>query len=66
MTSPGSGYEQHLTNPLTTIRIKEKKYIYIYIKKNDQQKKQSKTKEFKHPVHHDTTPPPALTGASIR
>ena len=27
MTSSGPGYEQHLTNPLTTIRKKKKEYI---------------------------------------
>ena len=27
MTSFGSGYERHLTNPRTTIRKKETKYI---------------------------------------
>ena len=56
MSSSGSGYEQHLTNSLTTIE-KEKK---------TNKKKQSKTKEFKHSVHHDITPSPALTSASMR
>ena len=51
-----SGYERHLTNSLTTIE-KEK---------NNKQEKQSKRKEFKHSVHHDITPPPALTSASMR
>ena len=54
-SSSGSGYERHLTNSLTTIK-----------KKTNKQEKQSKRKEFKHSVHHDITPPPALTSASMR
>ena len=56
MSSFGSGYERHLTNSLTTIE-KEK---------NNKQEKQSKRKELKHSVHHDITPPPTLTSASMR